>query len=314
MFLFILKRVFFGVVLLFAVASGTFLLAHAAIPNPALGLLGSSATPEAIASLTEKIGSDRPLIVQYQEWLVNLVQGDFGLSWKNDQPVGKILAIRLPVTLSLVTASVVLSAILGALLGIAAGLRPHSWIDKIVKGGAVILFALPGFWVAVMLVMIFAVQLKWLPAIGYVQITESIPGWLRSITLPAIALALGAVVMIAEQLRNGIIQADEQDYTRTLRSRGVPAWRVAIHLLRNSAPASLTILALMFVGLLSGAIIVEQIFGIKGLGELTQSSSQNGDIPMLLGITVVTVIFVIIINLLLDIVLGWVNPKARVQQ
>ncbi|MFT4231532.1 MAG: ABC transporter permease, partial [Leucobacter sp.] len=252
-------------------------------------------------------------LVQYQEWLASILQLDFGTSWKNGQPVGKTLAIRLPVTLSLVTASVLLSAVLAAVVGIAAGLRPFSWIDKAVKASSVILFALPGFWVAVVLVMVFAVQLKWFPAIGYVPLSQSFPGWLRSITLPAVALALGAVVMIAEQLRNGIIQADGQDYTRTLRSRGIPFWRIALHLLRNSAPASLTVLALMFVGLLSGAIIVEQVFGIKGLGELTQSSAQNGDIPMLMGVTVVTVVFVVIVNLLLDIVLGWINPKVRVK-
>lgn len=313
MFTFILKRLLSGVVLLFVVASGTFFLAHAAIPNPALGLLGSGATPEAIEALTVKIGADRPVLVQYQEWLLQLLQGNFGTSWKNDQSVAKILGIRFPVTLSLVIASIGLSAVLSAVLGIAAGLRPFSWIDKSVKAGSVVLFALPGFWVAVVLVMTFAVQLKWFPAIGYTPITTSVPGWLRSITLPAIALALGAIVMIAEQLRNGIIQADGQDYARTLRSRGLPFWRVAVHLLRNSAPASLTILALMFVGLLSGAIIVEQVFGIKGLGELTQSASQNGDIPMLMGVTVLTVVFVVIVNLLLDIVLGWVNPKVRVK-
>lgn len=310
---FVLKRLLFGVVLLFVVASGTFFLAHAAIPNPALGLLGSNATADAVQTLTAKIGADRPILVQYQEWLVHLFQGDFGTSWKNGLPIGKTLGIRFPITLSLVIASVALSAVLGAVLGTAAGLRPHSWIDKAVKAGSVILFALPGFWVAVALVMLFAVQLKWFPAIGYVSPTESLQGWLRSITLPAVSLALGAIVMIAEQLRNGIIHADSQDYARTLRSRGLPFWRVALHLLRNSAPASLTVLALMFVGLLSGAIIVEQIFGIKGLGELTQSASQNGDIPTLLGVTVLTVVFVVIVNLLLDIVLGWINPKVRVK-
>jgi peptide/nickel transport system permease protein len=119
--------------------------------------------------------------------------------------------------------------------------------------------------------------------------------------------------MIAEQLRNAIMQADRQDYVRTLRSRGLPPWRVVIHLLRNAAPASLTILALMFVGLLSGAIVVEQIFALPGIGAMTQGASQNGDIPMLLGITVITVIFVVILNFLLDILLGWINPKARVK-
>ncbi|WP_017793523.1 ABC transporter permease [Leucobacter salsicius] len=313
MITFTLKRLLSGVILLFVVATGTFFLAHAAIPDPTLGLLGSAATPESQALLAQKIGTDRPILVQFGEWFMNLLRGDFGDSWKNFQPVGSQLALKLPVTLSVVTVAILLSALLGAVFGVAAGLRPGTWIDKLVKASSVILFALPGFWVALVLVMTFAVQLRWFPAVGYVPPTESLGGWLQSIALPAIALALGAVVMIAEQLRNAIIQADNQDYVRTLRSRGLPAPRIVMHLLRNAAPASLTILALMFVGLLSGAIIVEQIFALPGIGPMTQSSSQNGDIPMLLGITVITVIFVVIINFLLDVLLGWINPKARVK-
>ncbi|WP_022890796.1 ABC transporter permease [Agromyces italicus] len=313
MFIFTLKRLVSGVILLFVMSTATFFLAHAAIPDPTLGLLGSAATPDAQAALAEKIGTDRPVLVQYLDWLGGLVQGDLGTSWKNFQPVGAQIALKLPVTLSVVTFAIVLSAVLGGLLGVLAGLRPDTWIDRVVKAAAVILFALPGFWVALVLVMAFAVQLQWFPAVGYVPPGQSIPDWLRSITLPAISLALGAVVMIAEQLRNAIIQADGQDYMRTLRSRGLSRPRLVTHLLRNSAPPSLTILALMFVGLLSGAIIVEQIFALPGVGPLTQSSSQNGDIPMLLGITVITVVFVVIINLLLDVLLGWINPKVRVK-
>ncbi|EYT56159.1 ABC transporter permease [Leucobacter sp. UCD-THU] len=310
---FTLKRLLSGVILLFAVATGTFFLAHAAIPDPTLGLLGSAATPEAQAALAQKIGTDRPLLVQFGDWIGGMLRGDFGDSWKNFQPIGKQIALKLPVTLSVVTVSILLSAVLGGVLGVIAGLRPNTWIDRAVKAGSVILFALPGFWVALVLVMIFAVQLKWFPAVGYTAPSQSVGEWLQSITLPAIALALGAIVMIAEQLRNAIMQADRQDYVRTLRSRGLPPWRVVIHLLRNAAPASLTILALMFVGLLSGAIVVEQIFALPGIGAMTQGASQNGDIPMLLGITVITVIFVVIVNFLLDILLGWINPKARVK-
>ncbi|MFE6995525.1 ABC transporter permease [Microbacterium sp. NPDC057659] len=313
MLIFTLKRLASGVILLFVVATATFFLAHAAIPDPTLGLLGSAATPDAQAALAAKIGSDQPVMVQYFDWLGGLLHGDLGTSWKNFQPVGAQIAVKLPVTLSVVTFSILLSAVLGGILGVLAGLRPNTWIDRLVKAASVILFALPGFWVALVLVMTFAVQLHWFPAVGYVQPGKSVSGWLLSITLPAISLALGAVVMIAEQLRNAIIQADGQDYMRTLRSRGLSQPRLVVHLLRNSAPPSLTILALMFVGLLSGAIIVEQIFALPGIGPLTQASSQNGDIPMLLGITVITVIFVVVINLLLDVLLGWINPKVRVK-
>lgn len=310
---FTVKRLVSGVILLLVVATGTFFLAHAAIGDPTAGLLGSSATPAQQAALAAKIGTDRPLLVQFWEWASHAVVGDFGTSWRNFQPVNAQIAIKLPVTLSVVTAATILSAVFGGLFGVLAGLRPGSILDKIIKAASVILFALPGFWVSLVLVIWFAVNLHWFPAVGYVQPSLSVDGWLRSITLPSIALSLGAIVMIAEQLRNAIITADNQDYMRTLRSRGLSQRRVVVHLIRNAAPASLTVLALMFVGLLGGAIVVEQIFSLPGIGALTSGSSQNGDIPILLGITVVTVVFVVIVNFVLDVALGWINPKARVQ-
>ncbi|UOQ56001.1 ABC transporter permease [Leucobacter allii] len=310
---FTIKRLLSGVILLVVVATGTFFLAHLAIPDPTLGLLGSAATPESQAALAQKIGTDRPLLAQYGDWVAAMLQGDFGESWKNFQPVAAQIGSKLPVTLSIVTAAVLLSAVLGGVLGTAAGLRPGSWIDRVVQAASVILFALPGFWIALVLVMLFAVQLQWFPAVGYTPPTQSLGGWLQSIALPAIALALGAIVMVAEQLRGGVVLADRQDYVRTLRSRGLPRWRIIVHLLRNASPAALTVLALMFVSLLSGAVVVEQIFALPGIGAVTLGASQNGDIPMLLGVTVITVVFVVIVNFLLDLLLGWINPKARVQ-
>ncbi|WP_223694974.1 ABC transporter permease [Leifsonia poae] len=307
------KRLISGVILLLVVATGTFFLAHAAIGDPTVGLLGTSATPAQQAALAAKIGTDRPLLAQFWEWASHAIVGDFGTSWRNFQPVNAQIAIKLPVTLSVVTAATLLSAILGGVFGVASGLRPGSILDKVIKAASVVLFALPGFWVSIVLVIWFAVDLHWFPAVGYVQPSQSVDGWLRSITLPAIALAIGAIVMIAEQLRNAIIAVNNQDYVRTLRSRGLSQRRVVVHLIRNAAPASLTVLALMFVGLLGGAIVVEQIFSLPGIGALTSGSSQNGDIPILLGITVVTVIFVVIVNFLLDVALGWINPKARVR-
>jgi peptide/nickel transport system permease protein len=172
---------------------------------------------------------------------------------------------------------------------------------------------LPGFWLSLVLVIWFAIQLRWFPAVGYVAPTVSIGGWIRSITLPAVALALGAIVMIAEQLRNQVIAVSSQDYVRTLRSRGLSDFRVNLHILRNASPAALTVIAVMFASLLSGAIVVEAIFSLPGLGQLTQSSAQIGDIPVLLGITVVSVVFVVVIYVLLDVALGWINPKVRVK-
>lgn len=308
---FILRRVISGVILVAVVSTATFFMAHLAIGDPTVGLLGASATPAQMATLAEKIGTDQPLITQYLHWASNAVTGNFGDSWRNFQPVSTQIGLKLPVTLSVVTFAILLTALFGALLGITTGLRPGTMIDRALQWLSVILFALPGFWVALVLVITFAVQLKWFPAIGYVQPQVSLGGWFRSLVLPGVSLALGAVVMVASQLRNALVETSQQDYVRTLRSRGLSSARVTLHMVRNAAPVSLTILALMFVGLLGGAVVVERIFALPGIGDLTTSSSQNGDIPILLGITVVTVAFVVLVNLVLDLVLGWINPKAR---
>lgn len=312
MLVFIARRLALGLGLVLLVSIATFFIAHAAIGDPTLGLLGSSATQAQREALAAKIGTDRPLLVQFAEWFGGLLTLDLGVSWRNFQPVSAQVLVKLPVTLSVVTAAIVLTAVFGALFGVAAGLRPSSWIDRTVKAAAVVLFALPGFWVSLVLVTWFAIQLKWFPAVGYVAPTTSVDGWLRSITLPAVSLALGAIVMVAEQLRSAIIATNAQDFVRTLRSRGLSERRVVTHLLRASAPPAVTVLALMFVALLSGAVVVEAIFSLPGIGTLTQGSAQNGDIPMLLGVTVVSIVFVVIVNLLLDAILGWINPRVRV--
>ncbi|MFT4306182.1 MAG: ABC transporter permease [Microbacterium sp.] len=312
MLIFIAKRLISGVILLLVVSVATFFLAHVAIGDPTVGLLGSSATAAQQEALAAKIGTDRPLLTQFFDWFSQLVTFDLGDSWRNFQPVSAQVMLKLPVTLSVVTFAIVLTAVFGAVFGVLAGLRPGTWIDRLVKGAAVVLFALPGFWVSLVLVIWFAVQLKWFPAVGYTPPATSFDGWLRSITLPAVSLALGAIVMVAEQLRNAIITVGGEDFVRTLRSRGLSEARVIAHLVRASAPPALTVLAVMFVALLSGAVVVESIFSLPGIGALTQGSAQNGDIPMLLGVTVISVVFVVLVNLVLDIVLGWINPKVRV--
>lgn len=311
MLTFIARRLVSGIALLVVVTSATFFLAHWAVGDPTAGLLGNSATPAQQEALRAKIGFDQPLLAQFGTWFSNAVTGDFGTSWRNFQPVGDQIALRVPVTLSVVVFATLLAAVLGTAVGVATGLRPGGLLDRGLKLASVVLFALPGFWVSLVLVTWFAIQLKWFPAVGYVSPDRSVGDWLRSITLPSVSLALGAIVMIAEQLRNGFLQVANQDFVRTLRARGLSHRRVTTHVLRNASPSALTVLALMFVGLLGGAIVVEIVFNLPGIGSLTQSASQIGDIPVLLGLTAVTVVFVVIVNFLLDLVLGWVNPKVR---
>ncbi len=313
MLLFLLKRIGAGLVLLVAATAGTFFLAHLAISDPTAALLGSTATPEQQAALALKLGLDRPVLVQFLEWAGHAVRGDLGLSWRSFQPVSEQILQRVPVTLSIVTFALLLAALFGTLFGVLAGLNPGGVFDRVIQAVTVVLFALPGFWLSLVLVLWFAVRLQWFPAIGYVSPADSMTGWLRSITLPSVSLALGAIVMVAEQLRNQVMTVSRLDYIRTLKSRGLPKSRIRLHVLRNAAPTAITVLAVMFTGLLSGAVVVEAIFSMPGLGQLTQSSAQMGDIPMLLGITAATVFFLVLVYILLDIVLGWVNPKVRIR-
>ncbi|RKT87808.1 peptide/nickel transport system permease protein [Saccharopolyspora antimicrobica] len=308
---FTVRRLLSGLVLLVVVTCGSFFLAHLAVGDPTAGLLGNNATPAQQAALRQQLGLDRPLPVQFWDWASHAVRGDFGTSWRSFQPISEQIALRVPVTLSVVLAATFLAAALGLVIGLVAGQRPGGLLDRCLKLASVVLFALPGFWVSLVLVLWFAVQLRWFPAVGYVSPDESVLGWLRSITLPAVSLSLTAIVLVAEQLRNGLLEVGGQDFVRTLRARGLPERRVALHVLRNASPAALTVLALMFVGLLGGAVVVEVVFNLPGIGSLTQSASQIGDIPTLLGLTAVTVVFVVVVNFLLDLVLGWVNPKVR---
>ncbi|QDZ14634.1 ABC transporter permease [Humibacter ginsenosidimutans] len=313
MAVYILRRVLSGLVLIVVVGSAAFFLAHLAIPDPSATLIGKTATPEQIHAERELLGLNQPLMTQYWNWLSGLLRGDFGISWRTNTPLNADLGMRIPVTLSVVTFGMLLTAVFGGIIGTVAGLRPGGVVDKITQAASVVLFAIPGYWISIVLVIVFAVNLRWFPALGYVRPDASVSGWMLSITLPAISLALGGIVMIAAQLRNSIVGAGSSDFVRTLRSRGLSTYRVALHLVRNAAPAAVTVLALMFVSLLGGVIILEKIFNLPGLGIATQQASQVGDIPELLAITVTTVIFVVVVNLLLDLVLGWINPKARIR-
>jgi peptide/nickel transport system permease protein len=177
---------------------------------------------------------------------------------------------------------------------------------------AVLGFAIPGFLVALGLVLVFAIDLGWFEPTGYTTFAESPSGWLSSITLPVIALALAGIAGVSAQIRGSMIDAMRQDYVRTLRSRGLSERRIIYkHVLRNAAGPALSVLAVQFVGLLGGAVIVEQIFAIPGLGQIAVVATSQGDIPLVMGLVLVTAVIVVILNLAVDLLQGWLNPKVR---
>jgi peptide/nickel transport system permease protein len=311
MLTFILRRVGAGIVLLFVASSVTFILLYVGSGDIARRILGQQATQEDVAALRVQLGLDRPVLTQYLDWLRHAVTGDLGSSWFTSQPVTDGISSRLGVTLSLVLGATLLTAVVAAALGVWAAVR-HGWVDKVVQAVSVLGFAIPNFLIAVALVIVFALNLELFQATGYTAFADSPTGWLSSITLPVVALAIGGIAGVAGQVRGSVMDALRQDYVRTLRSRGLPFNRVVFkHVLRNAAGPALAVLAVQFVGLFGGAVIVERVFAIPGLGEVAVTSTSQGDIPMVMGLVVATAAIVVIVYLVIDLIQGWLNPKVR---
>jgi len=312
MLIFLLRRLVAGILLLFVISTITYVLLYFSSDGIAQNILGEFATPEQIALKQAELGLDQPLPVRYVEWLGGAITGDFGRSWFNSEPVVTALFNRLPVTLTIVLGALVIAAVLAALLGVAAAIK-RGWIDRAVQLLSLAGDALPSFVVAIVLVTSLAIQAKIFPATGFVPFSDNPALWLMSIALPITALVFQLVAQAAQQFRSAIIDVRRRDFVRTLRSRGLPEREVVFkHVLRSAAPAALTILSLQFVGLLGGSVIIEQIFALPGVGPLAVLSTTQGDIPVVMGVVVYTVIMVILVNLVVDLVNGWLNPKVRV--
>jgi len=308
---FVIRRLASGVVLIVVLTSLTYLLLYLSGGDIARGILGQSATPETVELKKQELGLDQPLLQRFGDWVSNALQGDLGASWFTGQPVTDAISSRLSVTLSLVIGATVLTAVIAVVLGIVAATR-RGWADRVVQVLAVLGFAVPGFLVALGLVLVFAINLGWFKPTGYTMLSESPTGWLSSITLPVIALSLGSIAGVAAQIRGSMIDALRLDYVRTLRSRGLSERRVVYkHVLRNSAGPALSVLAIQFVGLIGGAVIMEQIFAIPGLGQIAVGATAQRDIPLVMGLVLVMAVIVVLLNLVVDLLQGWLNPKVR---
>ncbi|MBT9382307.1 ABC transporter permease [Pseudooceanicola sp. CBS1P-1] len=313
MLTYLLKRIGAGIILLVLVSTVTFALIYGSTGNVARNILGESASAADIAAKEHELGLDRSLPVQFADWAVHAVQGDLGNSWTRNQRVAPSLASRFPVTLSIVAISVVIMFFVAAVLGITAAVR-RGIADQIIQVISVVGFAMPNFWLGLLLVLLFAVRLQWLPPTGYVSFATSPASWVASLVLPVGALVFSGIASASQQVRGAVIDALNKDYVRTLRARGVsPRSILYRHALRNALPATLTVLSVQFIALLGGAAIIEQVFAIPGLGSLTVDAALQGDVPVLMGVVVTLIITVVIMNILIDILNAWANPKVRLQ-
>lgn len=313
MLAYVLRRLAAGIVLAVLVTFITFLLLSTSFEDVAMTILGPAATPEATTALMQDKGWDRPVLVQYGEWLLAAVQGDFGVSVYTSLPVAPTVTQRLLVTLSIIVPALAITVVISVLLGVWSASR-GGVVDRIAQGISLIGYIVPGLLLAIGLVVIFAVQLKWLPATGYTPPAEDFGAWLRSITIPVIVLTIGGVASMAAQVRGRMIDELRHDYVRTLRTRGISSRSIVIrHALRNAASPALTVMSLEFIQMFGGALIIENVFALPGYGSFAFNASLQGDFPVILGAATFGVLLVTVVNLATDLANGWLNPKARVQ-
>jgi peptide/nickel transport system permease protein len=300
-----------AVAVLLIVSFASFALMYGNGNGIARGILGNQAAESDVRAEVVRLGLDRPLLEQYGDWLGGVVTGDFGSSFFTGQSVTDALSNRVPVTLTLIVLTLVLTIVLSVLIGVAAAVY-GGWIDRVVQFLAVLGAAIPPFITAIVLVFAFAVAVRALPATGYVSPDVSASGWLKSVTLPVLALLIGSIANAASQFRGAVRDTLSRDFVRTLRSRGIPEKQIVFrHVLRNAAGPGLTVLSLQTIALIGGAIFVEQVFALPGLGELTNTSAQQGDVPMVMGGVLVAIVIVLVVNLLGDLANTALNPKAR---
>ena len=309
----VVRRLALALPLLLAVSALTFVLTALAPGDAAATILGASATPAQIAALRRELGLDDPLWTQYWHWLSSALHGNLGESPITSQSVTSALATRLPVTLSLVVGAVLVASVLGVTLGTFSALR-GGILGRAADVLAMLGYAIPNFWLGLVLVDLFAVQHRLLPATGYVSISGSLWGWLRALVLPVVTLAVVGVAGITKATRDAVRDVMNQDFIAALRADGVPESRIIFrHVLRNAAIPIVTLIGVFFIGMLGGTVLVESVFVMPGLGSLAVSSAQTGDLTMLQGIVVVFCVIVIAANLLVDVTYGFLNPKARIR-
>jgi peptide/nickel transport system permease protein len=305
------RRILTGVILIILVSAITFWLLSFSFESIVANRLGQAANPESIAALKSDLGLDRPVPVMYLDWLGHVLTGNLGASFYTGEPVSSAVGARMAVTLSVILPALIISVVIAVGLGVVAAAR-GGWIDKVLQGIMLSGHLVPGLLVAIFLVSLLSVSLGWLPAGGYTPPQKDAAAWARSITIPVIVLCLGGAANIATQVRGTMIDELRKDYVRTLRTRGVGTTSLVVrHALRNAAGPALTVVGLEFTSMFFGALVIEQVFALPGVGVYSFNASLEGDFPIIMGLVIFTVGLTVSINLLTDLANGWLNPKAR---
>ncbi len=308
----ILRRLASTAIVMAVVALFVFGMLHLAPGDPAAIIAGDIATQEDIARIRAKLGLDRPLVEQFLVWLGHILSGDLGRSIFSDRPVAELIAQRMEPTLALATTTMLFSVLVAVPMGILAAWRAGSWIDRLVMSFAVLGFSVPVFVFAYVLILLFAVNLKWLPVMGYVSLREDPVGFFKSLAMPTLALGVTYIALIARITRASMLEVIHQDYIRTAHAKGLA---IAPILLRHALkPASVPIVTTIGIGvalLIGGVVVTESVFAIPGLGRLTVDAILRRDYPIIQGVILIFSGVYVLINLVIDIVYTFLDPRIR---
>lgn len=309
---YLLRRLLHLVFVLLLVSVLVFIVMRLIPGDPANIMLGTEATPEMIEEAREAMGLNRPMVVQYGLWLRGLVGGDLGRSWVTEASVVSLIGRRFPASLQLALFSAAIGVIVGIPTGVLAALRPRGLLSGIGNLAALVGICVPNFWIGQLLILLFAVNLRWLPSSGYVPLLEDPVAAFRVSVLPAVAIGIGLAGPLMRYTRSGMLEVLRSDYVRTARAKGVPEVSVTFrHALRNAMLSVVTILGLQFGALFGNQIIVEQVFVWPGLGTLVLSAIGQRDYAVMQGVVLLSATIYVMLNLLTDITYGLLDPRIR---
>ncbi len=312
MILVALRRLLSAIPVLFIVSLISFGLMRLIPGDPAASIAGPSATPAQIDQLRRDLGLDEPLLMQLLHYYQGLLQGDFGKSLLLGKGVLAATLERLPVTIGLSLYALVLTLLIGVTSGIIAALRQNTWVDQVAMMIAMLGISIPNFFLGLLMIIFFAVQLGWLPSGGYVPFSQDPIGWLRSTTMPAISLALLQAGLLARITRSGMLEVLRQDYVRTARAKGLPERQVILkHALANALIPIVTVVGIIISLLLSGAVVTEALFSLPGMGQLLTQAVLSRDYPMVQGGLLLVTTFLVVVNILVDILYALIDPRVR---
>ncbi|MFS0554896.1 ABC transporter permease [Brevibacillus sp. 179-C9.3 HS] len=310
--MFIVRRLLLTIPILLLVSIMTFSLIHMIPGDPARVILGEEATPEAYAALRTELGLDQPIVVQYFSWLGKVVTGDLGISITDRVPVADLIMQRLPATVELTIGTFLVAILIAFPAGILAAVRRGTWIDYTSTFTALGGMSIPSFWLAMMMIIFFAVENQWLPSSGYVPFSENPTQNLMAMILPCLATGLRESAVLMRMLRSSLLDVVSMDFIRTAKAKGLNEARTILgHALRNAMVPVVTTSGLMIAGLLGGLVITESIFSIPGFGRLIVESVFKRDYVTVQGAILVSAVLVVLVNLVVDILYAVIDPRIK---